>query len=120
MKIHKRNNGRPERLRPEVREGGRAERVHQPPLARPPAAVGAAGALPLRPPACEPILCDKRNTMAERIGDYMIRTGTMNQTQVDMVIHAQKTGDKRSFGQIAVSLGFISQANVEAFLTVQK
>jgi hypothetical protein len=58
--------------------------------------------------------------MAERIGDYMIRTGTMTQAQVDGVIHAQKTGDKRSFGQIAVSMGIISQANVDAFLAVQK
>ena len=58
--------------------------------------------------------------MAERIGDYMIRTGTMNQGQVDVVIHAQRTGDKRSFGQIAVSMGFLSQANVDAFLAVQK
>jgi hypothetical protein len=62
----------------------------------------------------------KEHTMAERIGDYMIRTGTMNQAQVDVVIHAQKTGDKRAFGQIAVSMGFVSQANVDAFVTVQK
>jgi hypothetical protein len=58
--------------------------------------------------------------MAERIGDYMLRTGIMKQAQVDMVVHAQKTGDKRSFGQIAVSMGFITQANVDAFLAVQK
>jgi hypothetical protein len=58
--------------------------------------------------------------MAERIGDYMLRTGTMKQAQVDIVVHAQKTGDKRSFGQIAVSMGFITQVNVDAFLAVQK
>ncbi len=58
--------------------------------------------------------------MVERIGDYMIRTGAMKQAQVDVVIHAQKTGDKRAFGQIAVSLGFIAEANVQAFLAAQK
>jgi hypothetical protein len=58
--------------------------------------------------------------MVERIGDYMLRTGVMNQTQVDVVIHAQRTGDKRSFGQIAVSLGFITEVNVQAFLAAQK
>ena len=44
----------------------------------------------------------------------------MQQGQVDAVITAQKTGDKRSFGEIAVSMGFIPQAKVEAFLAAQK
>ena len=58
--------------------------------------------------------------MAERIGDYMLRTGTMTQAQVDKVIGAQRTGDKRPFGQIAVTLGFLTQAGVDAFLASQK
>ena len=58
--------------------------------------------------------------MAERIGDYMIRTGAMNQSQVDEVMGAKTAGDKRHFGDIAVSLGFIKLADVEAFLTAQK
>jgi len=57
--------------------------------------------------------------MAERIGDYMLRTGTLTQAQVDKVIAAQRTGDKRPFGQIAVTLGFLSQAAVDAFLSSQ-
>ncbi len=58
--------------------------------------------------------------MSERIGDYMIRTGAMNQSQVDEVVRAKTTGDKRHFGEIAVSMGFIKAADVEAFLTAQK
>lgn len=58
--------------------------------------------------------------MPERIGDYMIRTGAMNQSQVDDVVRAKTTGDKRHFGDIAVSLGFITAADVEAFLAAQK
>ena len=58
--------------------------------------------------------------MSERIGDYMIRTGAMNQSQVDKVVRAKTTGDQRHFGDIAVSLGFIKAADVEAFLTAQK
>jgi hypothetical protein len=58
--------------------------------------------------------------MAERIGDYMLRTGALKQAQVDAVINAQKTGDKRTFGEIAVSLGFVSAAAVDAFLASQK
>jgi hypothetical protein len=58
--------------------------------------------------------------MSERIGDYMIRTGAMNQSQVDEVLRAKTAGDQRHFGDIAVSLGFIKAADVEAFLAAQK
>jgi hypothetical protein len=58
--------------------------------------------------------------MSERIGDYMIRTGAMNQSQVDDVARAKTVGDKRHFGEIAVSLGFITLADVDAFLAAQK
>jgi len=58
--------------------------------------------------------------MPERMGDYMIRTGVMNQSQVDTVVHAKEGGDKRHFGEIAVSLGFITVGDVEAFLAAQK
>ena len=58
--------------------------------------------------------------MSERIGDYMIRTGAMNQSQVDEVARVKTTGDKRHFGEIAISLGFIAAADVDAFLAAQK
>jgi hypothetical protein len=54
------------------------------------------------------------------MGDYMIRTGAMNQSQVDEVVRAKTTGDARHFGEIAVSLGFIKPADIEAFLAAQK
>ena len=58
--------------------------------------------------------------MSERMGDYMIRTGAMNQSQVDEVVRAKTTGDKRHFGEIAVSLGFITVADVERYLATHK
>jgi hypothetical protein len=58
--------------------------------------------------------------MAERIGDYMIRTGAMNKSQVDEVVKVKTAGDQRHFGDIAFSLGFIKAADVEAFLAAQK
>ncbi len=58
--------------------------------------------------------------MSERIGDYMIRTGAMNQSQVDEVVRAKTAGDKRHFGEIAISKGFITAADVEAYLAAQK
>jgi hypothetical protein len=53
--------------------------------------------------------------MAERIGDFLVRTAGMNQSQVDTVIAAQKGGDKRTFGEIAIALGFVTQAAVSAY-----
>ncbi len=58
--------------------------------------------------------------MPERIGDYMVRTGAMNQSQVDEVAKAKADGDKRHFGEIAVSRGFITAAVVDAYLAAQK
>jgi hypothetical protein len=58
--------------------------------------------------------------MSERIGDYMIRTGAMNQSQVDEVVRVKSTGDQRHFGDIAVSLGYIKASDVAAFLAAQK
>jgi alkylated DNA nucleotide flippase Atl1 len=53
--------------------------------------------------------------MAERIGDFLVRTGAMKQSQVDTVVAGQKAGDARTFGDIAVALGFASRAAVDAF-----
>ena len=53
--------------------------------------------------------------MAERIGDYLVRTGAMQQSQVESVIAAQKAGDSRTFGELAVALGFASRAAVDAY-----
>jgi hypothetical protein len=53
--------------------------------------------------------------MAERIGDFLVRTGAMQQQQVEAVIAAQKAGDKRTFGDIAVALGFTTKAAVDGF-----
>ncbi len=53
--------------------------------------------------------------MAERIGDYLVRTGAMTQAQVESVIAAQKGGDSRTFGEIAVAMGLASRSAVDAY-----
>lgn len=58
--------------------------------------------------------------MKERIGDYMVRTGAMKQAQVDDVARVEAGGDTRHFGGIAVSLGSIKTADVDAYLATQK
>ena len=57
----------------------------------------------------------KGQKMAERIGDFLVRTGAMQQAQVESVLAAQKGGDKRTFGEIAVALGFTTKAVVDSF-----
>jgi hypothetical protein len=57
--------------------------------------------------------------MAERIGDFLVRTKALQQPQVDKVLAAQKAGDARSFGEIAVALGFVTQGIVDNFLALQ-
>jgi len=53
--------------------------------------------------------------MAERIGDYLVRTGAMQKSQVESVIAAQKAGDSRTFGELAVALGLVSRAAVDTY-----
>ena len=54
--------------------------------------------------------------MAERIGDFLVRTGKLSQAQVEQVIRAQKAGDGRTFGEIAVGLGLVDKTAVDSFL----
>lgn len=53
--------------------------------------------------------------MAERIGDYLVRVGKITPAQVEQIIGAQKSGDARTFGQIAVGLGFVDTPTIDAF-----
>ncbi|HVO39559.1 MAG TPA: hypothetical protein VMV03_11085 [Spirochaetia bacterium] len=53
--------------------------------------------------------------MAERIGDFFVRIGVMNPEQVDTVLALQKQGDRRTFGEIALSLGYADVNALKAF-----
>ena len=55
--------------------------------------------------------------VAERIGDFLVRTGAMQKSQVDAVIAAQKAGDARAFGELAVTLGFVARAAVDEYVS---
>ncbi|HET6451070.1 MAG TPA: hypothetical protein VFI08_07145 [Spirochaetia bacterium] len=57
--------------------------------------------------------------MAERIGDFLVRTGAMQKPQVDAVIAAQKAGDARTFGEIAVAMGYATRAAVDGYAAAQ-
>ena len=65
--------------------------------------------------ACQTILSGRIRGMAERIGDFLVRTKAMQQPQVEAVLHAQKDGDKRTFGEIAVALGLVTQTALDTY-----
>ncbi len=59
--------------------------------------------------------------MAERIGDYLVRTGAMSQEQAEDVIRRQRGGDKRPFGEIAMELKYIPDSSpIDRFLEYQE
>ena len=58
--------------------------------------------------------------MAERIGDFLLRTGAITKAQLEEVLQAQKSGDSRSFGIIAVEKGFAKESAIEQFAAAQK
>jgi len=45
--------------------------------------------------------------VAKRIGEILVLMGTIKPEQVESVLAVQRAGDKRLFGAIALSLGFI-------------
>ena len=54
--------------------------------------------------------------MAERIGDFLVRTGSMTHDQVEAVLQVQAAGDKRRFGEIAVALGYLSNDSIKRYV----
>ena len=53
--------------------------------------------------------------MVQRIGDFFISIGLMSVQQVENVLETQGSGDKRTFGEIAVALGFVDDNSLRRF-----
>lgn len=47
------------------------------------------------------------DSIDEKIGEGLVRIGAMSDSQVKDVLKAQKDGDQRLFGEIAVDQGFV-------------
>jgi len=58
--------------------------------------------------------------VAERLGDGLVRVGAMTSEQVQKVLAAQKAGDGRPFGEIAISLGYVSADAIQKYLASAK
>ena len=54
--------------------------------------------------------------MTERIGEFLQRIGVMNQQQVQEILDAQKSGDTRLFGEIAIEFGYINDEVLKKYI----
>ncbi|UCG00104.1 MAG: hypothetical protein JSV89_11320 [Spirochaetaceae bacterium] len=54
--------------------------------------------------------------MPEKIGEFLIRIGVITQQQVQEVLDAQKAGDSRLFGDIAIEYGYINDEVLKKYI----
>ena len=54
--------------------------------------------------------------MTEKIGEFLQRIGIINQQQVQEILDAQKAGDSRMFGEIAVEFGYINDEVLKKYI----
>ncbi len=58
--------------------------------------------------------------MAKRIGEIMVLMGAMKSEQIEPILAVQRAGDKRLFGEIALSLGFIEDNALRRYAAENK
>jgi len=54
--------------------------------------------------------------LSERIGEFLVRIKAMTSDQVDKILEAQKAGDKRCFGDIALEFGFAQDNAIKRYV----
>jgi hypothetical protein len=55
--------------------------------------------------------------MAQKIGDFLVRIGAMDEAQVEEVLRIQRDEEEpRMFGEIAIELGFIDDAALHNYI----
>jgi hypothetical protein len=54
--------------------------------------------------------------MPEKIGEFLQRIGVMNEHQVQEILEAQKAGDSRLFGEIAIDFGYINDEVLKKYI----
>jgi hypothetical protein len=54
--------------------------------------------------------------MAEKIGEFLLRIGVMAEYQLQEVLNAQKSGDSRMFGEIAIDFGYINDEMMKKYI----
>jgi len=54
--------------------------------------------------------------MTDRIGEFLVKVGTMKPWQVQAVLQAQAHGGVRRFGEIAIELGFVQDDAIKRYV----
>ena len=54
--------------------------------------------------------------MQNKIGEFLVQIGAMQQYQVEDVLRVQESGDSRMFGEISIELGYINDAAIKKYL----
>ncbi|HVO37985.1 MAG TPA: hypothetical protein VMV03_03055 [Spirochaetia bacterium] len=58
----------------------------------------------------------QNNAESEPIGAFLVRIGAMQSWQLDDVLLAQKSGDSRMFGELAIALGYIDDSALRRYV----
>ena len=58
--------------------------------------------------------------MSEKIGEFLVRSGVMIEEQRKEVLQAQKTGDQRLFGEIAIDFGYINDEVLKKYVEAKR
>ena len=59
---------------------------------------------------------DTPRTDANKIGGFLVSIGAMKTWQVEDVVLAQRAGDTRMFGEIAIALRYIDDAALQIYV----
>jgi hypothetical protein len=54
--------------------------------------------------------------MTDRIGEFLVRIRAMTAYHVEEVLRAQKAGDSRRFGEIAIERGYINDDAIRRYV----
>jgi hypothetical protein len=54
--------------------------------------------------------------MSEKIGEFLQRIGVLDQHQVQEILDAQKAGDSRLFGEIAIEFGYVNDEVLKKYI----
>ena len=54
--------------------------------------------------------------MSEKIGEALVRIGAIKPSRVEDVLLAQRTGDNRLFGEIAIEFGYINDEVLKKYV----
>ena len=58
--------------------------------------------------------------MSEKIGETLVRIGAVQPFQVEDVLRAQRTGDNRLFGEIAIEFEFINDEVLRKYVEAKR